>query len=107
MYPEQTEELTMPAKKRFGLTEEERLFPGPRHPGQERQKQPIRLFAYRSLDLSTQDHELLPQQRVFRQQFGFASGQIGDVPSTQEVASGLFRRKRVLGAHASANKLVV
>jgi hypothetical protein len=39
---------------------------------------PIRLFVHRSLDLSAQDDELLPQQRVFRQQFGFAPGQIGE-----------------------------
>jgi hypothetical protein len=35
-------------------------------------------FAHRALDLSAQHDELLPQQRVFRQQFGFASSQIGE-----------------------------
>jgi hypothetical protein len=30
--------------------------------------------------LSTQDDQLLPQQRVFGQQFGFASGQIDERP---------------------------
>jgi hypothetical protein len=52
-------------KKRLGLNEEERLFPGPRHSGQEHQKQPIRLFVYRSLDVSTQDDELLPRASRF------------------------------------------
>jgi len=45
------------------------------------QEKPVRLFVHRSLDLPAQDDELLPQQRVFRQQFGFASGQIGECPN--------------------------
>jgi hypothetical protein len=47
------------------LPTEERLFPGPRHLGEKYQKQPIGLPADRSLNLSAQDDELLPQQRVF------------------------------------------
>jgi hypothetical protein len=78
MLPEHAEELTMPAKERLRLDEEEGLFPGPNHPGQEYQKKPVRLFVHWSLDLSAQDDELLPQQRVFCQQFGFPSGQIGE-----------------------------
>ena len=76
--PEHAEELTMPAQKCFWLDKEERLFPGPSHPGQEHQKKPICFPANGTFDLSTQDDQLLPQQRVFRQQFGFASGQIGE-----------------------------
>jgi hypothetical protein len=76
--PEQTEKLTVPLEKRLWLNQEERLFPGPDHPCQEHQEKPIRLVVHRSFDLSAQDDELLPQQRVFRQQFGFASGQVGD-----------------------------
>jgi hypothetical protein len=34
--------------------------------------------------LSTQDDQLLPQQRVFGQQFGFASGHIGERPKHEE-----------------------
>ena len=76
--PEQTEKLTVPAKKRFWLDQEECLFPGSDHSCQEYQEKPVRLFVHWSLDLSAQDDELLPQQRVFRQQFGFASGQVGE-----------------------------
>ena len=68
----------MPAQECLRLDQEKRLFPGPNHPGQKDQEKPIRLFLHRPLDLSAQDDELLPQQRVFRQQFGFASGQIGE-----------------------------
>ena len=77
-FGEHAEELTMPAQKCFWLDKEERLFPGPSHPGQEHQKMPIWFPADGTFDLSTQDDQLLPQQRVFRQQFGFASGQIGE-----------------------------
>jgi hypothetical protein len=80
MFPEQTKKLTVPAEKRLWLDQEERLFPGSDHPRQEHQEKPIRLFVHWSLDLSAQDDELLPQQRVFRQQFGFTSGQIGECP---------------------------
>jgi len=41
-------------------------------------KKPVCFPADGTFNLSTQDDELLPQQRVFRQQFGFASGQIGE-----------------------------
>jgi hypothetical protein len=68
----------MPTKQCLRLDNEERLFPGPRHPSQEHQEQPIRLSVHRAFDLSTQDEELVAQQRVFREQFGFASGQIGE-----------------------------
>ena len=68
----------MPAQKCFWLDKEERLFPGPSHPGQEHQKKPVCFPADGTFNLPTQDDELLPQQRVFRQQFGFASGQIGE-----------------------------
>ena len=78
MLPEQTKKLTVPAEKRLWLDQEERLFPGSDHPCQEHQEKPIRLVVHWSLDLSAQDDELLPQQRVFRQQFGFTSSQIGE-----------------------------
>ena len=77
-FGEQTKKLTVPAEKRLWLDQEERLFPGSDHPCQEHQEKPIRLAVHWSLDLSAQDDELLPQQRVFRQQFGFASSQIGE-----------------------------
>ncbi len=44
------------------------------------QEQPVRLPVDGAFDLSTQDDKLVPQQRVFRQQFGFASRQINKHP---------------------------
>ena len=64
----------MPAQKRFWLDDKERLFPGPNHSGQEHS---VCFPVNWSFNLSTQDDELVSQQRVFRQQFNLASGQIG------------------------------
>ena len=76
--PEHTEELTMPAQQRLRLDKEKRLFPGSNHPGEEHQQKPVRLPVHWSFDLSMKDDQLMSQQRVFRQQFGFASGQISE-----------------------------
>ena len=65
-------------QERFWLDKEERLFPGSDYPGQKQQEQAVRLLVHRSLDLSMQDDQLLPQQGIFCQQFGFASGQISE-----------------------------
>jgi hypothetical protein len=78
VFPEHTEELTMPAQQRLRLDKEERLFPGSNHPGEQHQKKSVRLSVHRAFDLSTQDKQLVAQQRIFREQFGFASGQIGE-----------------------------
>ena len=63
---------------RLRLDDKERLFPGPNHSSEKYQKHPICFPVNWSLDLSAQDDQLLPQQRVFRQQFGFTSSQIGE-----------------------------
>jgi hypothetical protein len=63
---------------RLWLDKEERLSPSPNHSGQEHQKKPVCFPADGTFNLSTQDDQLLPQQRVFRQQFGFASGQVDE-----------------------------
>ena len=76
--PEQAEELTMPAKKRLWLDNEEGLFPGSDHTSQEHQQKPIPLSVCRSFDLATKNDQLLSQQCVFRKQFGFSSGHIGE-----------------------------
>jgi hypothetical protein len=78
VFPEHAEELTMPAQQRLRLDKEKGLFPGSNHPGEEHQKKPVPLSIHRAFDLSMQDEQLMSQQRVFRQQFGFASGQIGE-----------------------------
>ena len=41
------------------LDKEERLFPGPNHPGENHQEQPVCLPVDRSFDLSTQDDQLV------------------------------------------------
>ncbi len=38
------------------------------HPGQQHQEQPVRLPIDRAFGLSTQDDQLVSQQRLFRQQ---------------------------------------
>ncbi|HEX4204702.1 MAG TPA: hypothetical protein VHZ51_11025 [Ktedonobacteraceae bacterium] len=67
----------MPAQQRLGLDQEQRLLPRSDHPDEEYQAQSIHLPADGSFDLSMQNDQLLAQERVFSQQFGFASGQIG------------------------------
>ncbi len=49
----------MPAQKYLRLNEEERLSPCQNHPGQKHQEQPVPLPADGSLDLSTQDIQLV------------------------------------------------
>ena len=58
--PEQAEEFSMPPKHYLQLRNEERLLPGPHHPRQKHQQEPIGLPASRLFDVSTQDDELLP-----------------------------------------------
>ena len=49
----------MPAKKRFRLDKEERLFPGSDHSAQKHQEKPIPFPVGRSFDLATKDDQLL------------------------------------------------
>jgi hypothetical protein len=63
-------------QKRLRLDDKERLFPGSNYSGEKYQEHAICFPVNWSFDLSTQDDQLLSQQRVFRQQFGSASGQI-------------------------------
>jgi hypothetical protein len=63
---------------RLRLNKEKRLFPGSNHLGEEYQQKPVFLSVHMAFDLSMQDEQLVAQQRVFCQQFGFASGQIGE-----------------------------
>jgi len=76
--PEYTQELTIPAKNRLWLNKEERLFPSPRHTGREYQKKSVRFPVDRAFYVSLENDELVPQQCVFRTEFGFSSGQIGE-----------------------------
>jgi hypothetical protein len=47
-------------QERLWLDQEECLFPGSGHPGKKHQEKPIRLPIGRSLDLSTENDQLLP-----------------------------------------------
>ncbi|HEY6406001.1 MAG TPA: hypothetical protein VIY29_00895 [Ktedonobacteraceae bacterium] len=65
-------------QKRLWLDNEEGMFPCSDHPSQKHQQKPIPLSVCRSSDLSTKNDKLLSQQCVFRKQFGFTSGHIGE-----------------------------
>ena len=60
VFPEQTEEPTMPVQKCLRMDNEESLFPGPNHPGQQHQEKQVCLPVDRSFDLPMQNDELLP-----------------------------------------------
>ena len=49
----------MPAKNSLRLDDEEGLFPGPNHPDQKHQEQPVCLLVDRSFDLSTKHDQLV------------------------------------------------
>jgi hypothetical protein len=78
VFPKHTEELTRPSQKRLRLDDKERLFPGSNYSGEKYQEHSICFPVNWSFDLSTQDDQLVSQQRIFRQQFGFTSGQISN-----------------------------
>jgi hypothetical protein len=67
----------VPAQKRLWLDKKESLFPGPNHSGQEHQEESVSLPKGRPFDLSTENDQLVSQQRVFRQQFSLTFGQFG------------------------------
>jgi hypothetical protein len=46
-------------QKRLGLDKKERIFPGPNHPGQEHQEEPVGLLVNWSFDLSMTDDQLV------------------------------------------------
>ena len=56
------------------------VFPGPNHAGEKYQEYSVCFSVNCSFHLSTQDDQLLPQQCVFCQQFGFTSDQIVESP---------------------------
>ena len=68
----------MPAEERIGLDNEERLFPRADDPCQQDQADPLRPSASWALDLTTENDELLSQQRVFGDEFRSGTGQIDE-----------------------------
>lgn len=59
-----------------GRSSEESLFPKSTHPGEEHKKKSVRLSVPGMFHLSAEEDQLLSYERVFRHQFGLASGQI-------------------------------
>src|SRR5215469_10341004 len=74
--PIQLKSLTMPTEERFWLNNEQRLLPGPHHPGQQRQEHPVRFGTGGSFQLSTKYNKRLSEKRVFCHKFGLASGKV-------------------------------
>jgi len=50
----------MPAKKRFRLNKEKRLFPVPNYPGEKHQEKSVSLAVDGVFDLSMENDQLLP-----------------------------------------------
>ena len=50
-------EFPMPAEQRLRLDKEERLFPGPNHPSQSHQENPVGFPVNGSFDLSMEDDQ--------------------------------------------------
>jgi hypothetical protein len=99
-----TEELTRPSQKRLWLDKEECLFPGSDHPSQKHQQKPISFLVDRSFDVATQDDQLLPQQRVFGQQFGFSSGHIGECSEQKRGRSWFYPTRKTFLDRVKAEK---
>ncbi len=67
----------MPTQERLWLDDEKCLLPGSYHPGQKHEEDAVRLGTSRPFYLSSQDDQLLTQQGIFCDEFGFASGKVG------------------------------
>jgi hypothetical protein len=80
----------MPAQERLGLDNEQGLFPGPNHPCQKHQEDPIPSDRDGSFDVSAEDNQLLSEERVFCHELGLASGKVSQRPQ-QERSGGGFR----------------
>jgi hypothetical protein len=81
--PKELETLAMPAQQRLWLNDDEGLFPGPNHSCQEHQEHAVCLGTGRSFHLSTQDEQLLTQERVFCHKLGPAPGKIVQRPKQE------------------------
>ena len=80
----------MPAQERLRLDDEQGLFPGPNHPCQKHQEDPIPSGIDRSLDLSPEDNQLLSEEGVFCHECGLAPGKVSQ-RAQQERSGGRFR----------------
>ena len=83
----------MPAEEGIGLHNEERLFPVPDGSREQDQEQPIGPGTRWALHLTTEDDQLLTEQRVFGDEFSPGAGQIVQC-SHEEGAARWFRPPR-------------
>src|SRR5258708_9160176 len=88
MLPKEAQALAMPPEKRLRPNEKESLPPCPNGPCQKHQAESIRFRVCWSFDLSPKDHELLAQESILGNQFGFSRARSVIVPSNSEVGSG-------------------
>ena len=73
----------MPTQERFWLNDEQRLLPGPYHPGQKHEEHPIRFGTDGSFHLSPENNELLRQECVFCHELRLASGKVRQSPQQE------------------------
>ena len=70
----------VPLQKCLRQDNEEGLFPGSNGSCQKHQKHSIGLLENRSFDLSSENNQLLAEERVFCHEFGLASGKVYQHP---------------------------
>jgi len=66
----------MPTYQCLWLNDEQHLFQGPNHPGQNHQEEPISSGECRAFDLSVEDNQLLAKERVFCHKFGLVARKV-------------------------------
>ncbi len=74
--PEELEPLTLPMEERVGLENQESLLPGGETAGKEQKGEVVAAGEARFLDLALEDDELLPEQRIFKQELRLGALQI-------------------------------
>lgn len=84
----------MPAEECVGLEDEERLFPVLDAAGEEDEPETIGLRKRGFFDLAVQDDELLTEQRIFSDELGFATRQVGSRAENQRMAGRLGEMKK-------------
>lgn len=89
--PESAKELPVPAQDGLGLDDQDGLGSGPEAAGQQHQQRPIALGAARARDAAAQDEELLTQQRILGDEFGFTPYNVGQCADDERGGCGLGR----------------
>ena len=66
----------MPPEERIRLHNQQGLAPGTNAAGQQHQNLPVVLGEFGAINLALKDHQLLTQEHVFGDEFGFATVQV-------------------------------